>query len=132
MPARGARHDEKLMLAVLVAALVQSPAAVAAYIGTISGQTGYTVEISAGASVTTSVTFLSVVRGRLEVDDVMTVNGNLPPIPITISRSAERGILLMDTQGGSALIRINGGVLQEFSANPDVRIVFDVTDRQGK
>ena len=118
---------KKVMLAVLVVAFVQSPAAEAEYLGTISDQTGYTFEISASASVTTSVTFLSVVRGRLEVDDVMTVNGNLPPIPITISRSAERGILLIETRDGSALIRINGGVLQEFSANPDVRIVFDVT-----
>ncbi len=63
---------KKVILAVLVVAFVVSTAAEAAYIGTISRQGGYTIEIVAGANVTTSVTFLSVVRGRLEVDDVMT------------------------------------------------------------
>jgi hypothetical protein len=127
-PRRKHAMMKKVMLAVLVAAFVQSPAAEAAYAGTISRQTGYTFEIVTGGSVTTTVTFLSVVRGRLEVDDVITDNGSLPPIPIAISRSAERGILLIDTRGGSALIRINDGIPREFNADPEVRIVFDITD----
>jgi hypothetical protein len=105
---------KKVMLAVLVVPFVQSPASEAAYASTISRQAGYTLEIVASAGVTTSVTFLSVVRGRLEVDNVVTRSGNLEPMLITISRSAERGILLVDTQGGSALIRINGDIHRNF------------------
>jgi hypothetical protein len=118
---------KKMMLALVVLALVRPPIAEAAYIGTISRQTGYTFEIAAASTVTTSVTFQSVVRGRLEVDNMITVTGNLPQIHVAISRAAERGILLIDTQGGVALIRING-VSQEIGANPEARAVFDITD----
>lgn len=85
--------------------------------------------ISANNSVTTSVTFLSVDTGRLIVDGVMTVTGSLLRVNITISKSAERGILMVDTQGGSALFTITdeGGLPQEVQANPEVRVVFDIT-----
>jgi hypothetical protein len=119
---------KKVFLGLLLAAFVRPPVAEAAYLGTINRQGGYTFEMTTGASVTWSATFLSVVRGRLEVTNMISGNGNLPPITVPISRSAERGIVLVDTLGGSALVRINdGGSLSEFSANPDIRIVFDLT-----
>jgi hypothetical protein len=119
---------KRVMLALLVVAFVNSPAARAEYIGTISSQAGYTLEVVASASVNVSITILSVVRGRIEVDDVFTSNGNVPPFHIAISRSAERGILLIDTQNGLATIRITGnGGLHEVTANLEARIVFDIT-----
>ena len=59
-------------------------------------------------------------------DDMITVRGNLLPRQIAISRQAERIILLVDTRGGSALIRVNGGVFQEVFADPEARVVADV------
>ena len=118
---------KKMMIVVVVIACMQPPTAEAAYLGAVSRQTGYTFEVAAVSTVTTSVTFLSVVRGRLEVDSTITVAGNFPTSRIAISRSAERVILLADTQGGIALVRING-VAGEVGVNPEARIVFDVTD----
>jgi hypothetical protein len=117
---------KKLMLALITAAFLHSPAAKAAYIGTFTAGSFYSLEISALSNVTTAVTFMSVVRGRLQIDDVITVNGNLPPTSIPVPAHADRVILLADTRGGSALIRVNGGVPQEVSANPEARIVADV------
>ena len=52
--------------------------------------------------------------------------GNLLPRQIAISRQAERIILLVDARGGSALIRVNGGVFQEVFADPEARVVADI------
>jgi hypothetical protein len=117
---------KKLMFALVIAALLHVPTAKAAYIGTFTADSFYSFEVSTGINQEWAVTFMSVVRGRLQVDDIITGNGNLPPRNIPVPARADRVILLVDTRGGSALIRVNGGVLQEFSANPEVRLVADV------
>jgi hypothetical protein len=118
---------KRLTLALLFAALVHATVADAEYLGTVNRQTGYTLEIVAPPEVTLSVNFLSVVRGRLEVDNMITVRGSSPPVQVTISKSAERIILEGDTEGGGALIRIvNAGTVQEVSVNPEARVVYDV------
>jgi hypothetical protein len=61
-------------------------------------------------------------------DDMITVRGNQPPRQIAISRQAERIILLVDPRGGSALIRVNGGVFQEVFPDPEARVVADIVD----
>ena len=83
-----------------------------------------------GANVSWSVTFLSVVRGKLVVDNVITGNGGTARMAVTVSRTAERLILLLDTRGGSAALRMFvGGNQVEIIAdeNSDSRAVFDVT-----
>lgn len=117
---------KKLMFALVTAALLHVPSAKAAYIGTLTAGSSYSFEIATGGGVQTVVTFMSVVRGRLQIDDVITVIGSLPPTNIPVPAHAERVILLADTRGGSALIRVNGGVPQEVSANPEARVVADV------
>jgi hypothetical protein len=117
---------KKLIFALIIASLLQVPTAKAVYIGTFTAGSFYSLEISAVGNVTTAVTFMSVVRGRLQIDDVITVNGNLPPTSIPVPAHADRVILLADTNQYSALIRVNGGVPQEVSANPEARIVADV------
>ena len=118
---------KKLMFTLVIAALVHSPVAKAAYIGTFTAGSFYTFEIGTGASVEWAVTFMSVVRGRLQIDNVISGNGNFPPINIPVPARAERVVLLVDTRNGSALIRIiSGGVLQELGADPEARVVADV------
>jgi hypothetical protein len=118
---------KKLMFALVTAALLHVPSAKAAYIGTFTAGSSYSLEISAVSNVTTAVTFMSVVRGRLQIDDVITVNGNFPPTNIPVPAHADRVILLVDTNQYSALIRIiSGGIPQEVSANPEARVVADV------
>src|SRR5262245_16830865 len=64
---------------------------------------------------------------ELQVDHMITDNGSSPLTTIPVPVRAERVILLMDTRGGSALIRVvSGGVPQEFNADPEVRLVADV------
>jgi hypothetical protein len=116
---------KKLMFVLVTAALLHVPSAKAVYIGTFTAGSFYSLEISAVGNVTTAVTFMSVVRGRLQID-VITVNGNLPPTNIPVPAHADRVILLADTNQYSALIRVNGGVPQEVSANPEARVVADV------
>jgi len=117
---------KKLIFALVIAALLHVPTAKAEYLGTLTAGSSYSFEISAGINVETAVTFMSVVRGRLQVHNIITQNGNLPPTTISLPAHAERVLLLVDTRGGSALIRINGGIPQEFSANPEARVVADV------
>jgi hypothetical protein len=117
---------KNLMFALITVVLLHGSGARAEYIGTFTAGSFYTFEISTGLNVETAVTFMSVARGRLQVDNVITASGNMPPTNIPVPARAERVILLIDTRGGSALIRVNGGVLQEFSANPEIRLVADV------
>ncbi len=117
---------KKLMFALVTAALLQVPTAKAAYIGTLTAGTSYAFEVVSLANVETAITFMSVVRGRLQIDNIITVNGSLPPTTIQVPAHADRVILLADTRGGNALIRVNGGVPQEVSANPEARVVADV------
>jgi hypothetical protein len=117
---------KKLMFALVTAALLLVPSAKAVYIGTFTGGSSYLFEIATGSSVTTAVTFMSVVRGRLQIDDVITVDGSTQPTNIPVPAHAERVMLLVDTRGGSALIRVNGGIQQEVSANPEARVIADV------
>jgi hypothetical protein len=70
---------------------------------------------------------MSVVRGRLQVDNVITVSGSLSPTNVPVPAHADRIILLADTRGGSSIIRvINGGVPQEVQAYPEARLIADV------
>jgi len=117
---------KKLMFALVIAAFLHVPTAKAAYIGTFTAGSFYSFEIAAVAVVEWTVTFTSVVRGRLQVDNVITGNGNLPVTNIPVPAHVDRVILLVDTRGGSALIRVNGGVPQEVVANPEARVVADV------
>jgi hypothetical protein len=118
---------KKLMLALVTAALLHVPTAQAAYIGTFTAGGSYTVEVVTGASVEWAVTFMSVVRGRLQIDNVISGNGSFPPLNIPVPAHADRAMLLIDTRNGSALIRVvSGDVPQEFSANPEIRLVADV------
>jgi hypothetical protein len=117
---------KKLMFTLAIVTLLYGPTARAEYIGTFTAGSFYTFEVSTLANVEWTVTFTSVVRGRLQVDNVITGNGNLPVTNIPVPAHADRVILLVDTRGGSAQIRLNGGVLQEFTANPEARIVADV------
>jgi len=120
----------KVILGLLVATLARPPIAEAAYLGTVSSQDGYQFEMVTGANVSWSVTFLSVVRGKLVVDNVITGNGGTARMAVTVSRTAERLILLLDTRGGSAALRMFvGGNQVEIIAdeNSDSRAVFDVT-----
>jgi hypothetical protein len=116
---------KKLIFAVITAALLHVPTAKAAYIGTFTGNS-YLFEVVAPSGVETAVTFMSVVRGRLQVDNIITFNGNLPTTMIPLPTRADRIILLIDTRGGLALIRVNGGVPQEVGADPEARVVADV------
>jgi hypothetical protein len=120
------RLMKKLMFALVIAALLHVPSTRAAYIGTFTAGSFYSFEIVATGGVTTAVTFMSVVRGRVQVDNMVTVSGNLAPANIQVPAHAERVILLIDTRGGSADIRINGGVPQEFLPTSEVRLVADV------
>jgi hypothetical protein len=117
---------KKLIFALIAAALLHSPPAKAAYVGTfISGS--YSFEIITTSSVETAVTFMSVVRGRLQIDDIIAVSGSLSARSISVPAHAERLILLIDTRNGSALVRIiSDGVPQEIQANPEARLVADV------
>jgi hypothetical protein len=117
---------KKLIFPLVTAALLHVPSAKGAYIGTFTAGSSYSFEVVAGAGVETAVTFMSVVRGRLQIDDVITVNGSLQPTNIPVPAHAERVVLLVDTRGGSALIIVNGGVLQGVSANPEARVIADV------
>ena len=117
---------KKLMFALVIAAFLHVPTAKAVYIGTFTAGSFYSFEVATSASVEWAVTFMSVVRGRLQVDNTITGNGNFPPINVSVSAHADRIILLVDTRGGSALIRVNGGVPQEVFANPEARVVADV------
>jgi len=117
---------KKLMLALVTAALLHAPIAEAAYIGTLTAGSSYSFEIVTGGGVVTAVTFMSVVRGRLQIDNVITVTGSTLPTNIPVPAHADRVILLADTRGGGSLIRVNGGLLQEVSANPEARLVADV------
>jgi hypothetical protein len=128
---------------VLIAALALDPIrAEAAYLGSVT-QSGYWIELVAGAGDTTSITFMSVVRGRLEIDDMWTVTGNVPPVHRAISRAAERIILQIDTKSstpnqlGFALIAIDTGsgatcfgggspTCREYVATDEARAVMDV------
>jgi hypothetical protein len=123
---KGDTTMKKLMFALVTAALVHGPVTKAAYIGTFTAGSFYSFEAVAPSGVETAVTFMSVVRGRLQVDNMITFNGNLPPTNIPVPIRAERLVLLIDTRGGSVLIRVNGGVPQEVSANPEARVVADV------
>jgi hypothetical protein len=117
---------KKLMLALVLATLLHGPSVKAVYIGTFTAGSFYSFDVVATSLVETAVSFLSVERGRLQVEDTITVNGNLPSRQIPISRQAERIILLIDTRGSPAVIRVNGGVPQEISADPEARVVADV------
>jgi nucleoid-associated protein YgaU len=117
---------KKLMFALVTAALLHVPIAKGAYIGTFTAGSFYSLEISAVANITTAVTFMSVVRSRLQIDNIITVNGSTQPTNIPVPAHADRVILLIDTRSGSALIRVNGGVPQEVAANPEARVVADV------
>ena len=118
---------KKLMLTLLIAASLHGPTAKAAYVGTFTAGSSYSFEIVANSGVEWAVTFTSVVRGRLQVDDMMTGNGNLPLTNIPVPARAERVILLIDTRGGLALIRIiSEGVPREVGADPEVRVIADV------
>jgi hypothetical protein len=117
---------KKLMFALIIASLVHLPIAKGAYIGTFTAGSFYSFEIATGGGVETAVTFMSVVRGRLQIDNIITVNGSTQPTNIPVPAHANRVILLVDARGGSTLIRVNGGVPQEVSANPEARVVADV------
>ena len=78
---------KKRNLAFLIGIFFLSPVAEATYLGTTNGQDG----VVAGGSVNWSVTFPSVDRGRLEVDNMIAGNGNLPPFTVSPSRSPVRG-----------------------------------------
>jgi hypothetical protein len=120
---------EKVIFALVTAVLLHSPMAKAEYIGTFTAGSFYSFEIAAGGSDEWAVTFMSVVRGRLQVDNMIAGNGNLPPTNIHVPAHADRVILLVDTNEypHSVLIRvISGGVFQEVLAQQHARLVADV------
>jgi hypothetical protein len=117
---------KKLMFAIAVAALLYIPTAKAVYIGTFTAGSSYSVDVVATSAVETAVTFMSVVRGRLQFDNMITSNGNFPPINIAVPAHADRVILLIDTRGGSALTTIDAGNPQEVSADPEARAIADL------
>ena len=118
---------KKLMFTLVIAALLHGATAKAAYIGTLTAGGSYSFEVVATGSVEWAVTFMSVVRGRLQIDNVISGPGNFPPVNIPIPACAERVILQFDTRNGSASIRIiSGGVFQEVFANPEARVVAEV------
>jgi hypothetical protein len=117
---------KKLIFALIIAALLHVPSIKGAYIGTFTAGSFYSFEIVATGGVTTAVAFMSVVRGRLQIDNIVTVNGSLVPANVPVPAHAERIILLADTRGGGAQIRVNGGVPQEVTAAPEARLVADV------
>jgi hypothetical protein len=116
----------KLIFALVTAALLHCPIAKAAYVGTFTAGSSYSFEILAGGGVETAVTFMSAARGRLQVDNMITAVGNLPPTNIPVPSRADLVVLLIDTRGGSSIIIVNGGVPQEVVANPEARVVADV------
>jgi hypothetical protein len=117
---------QKFMFALITAAFLHVPTAKAEYIGTFTAGSFYSFEIVSSGSVEWAVTFMSVVRGRLQIDNLISGNGNFPVTNIAVPARADRVILLVDTRGGSAIIRVNGGVPQEISADPEARAVADV------
>ena len=97
------------------------------YIGNIAQAGGYTLEVAANNSVTTSLTWIYIRKDRVSEVESLTQVGNLSATQKTVATNVARVVLVAATQGGSALIRINGGTPQEVQANPDANIVFDVT-----
>jgi hypothetical protein len=97
------------------------------YISSVTQAGGYTLEVVATSNVTTSLTWFYIRKDRVSEVETLTQAGNLPLTSKTIATNVARIVLIAATQGGSALIRINGGVFQEVGANPDATIVFDVT-----
>jgi hypothetical protein len=125
-PKKGITIMKKLMFALITAVLLHAPSAKAAYVGTFTANSFYSFEIIAGGSVEWAVTFTSIVRGRLQVDNFIAGSGNFPVTNIPVPIRADRVLLLIDTRNGSAQIRVNGGVLQEVIADPEARLVADV------
>jgi len=97
------------------------------YIGTVPQANGYTLEVVATSSVTTSLTWVYIRKDRVSEVESLTQAGSLSATQKTVATNVARVVLVAATQGGSALIRINGGTPQEVQANPDANIVFDVT-----
>src|SRR5262249_50268749 len=97
------------------------------YIGSITQTGGYKIGVVAASTVTTSLTWFYIRKDRVSEVESLTQIGNLPPTSKTIATNVARIVLIVATQGGSALILIDGGNPQEVGANPDANIVFDVT-----
>jgi len=97
------------------------------YIGSVTQIGGYKIGVVAPADVTTSLTWFYIRKDRVSEVESLTHSGALPPISKTIATNVARIVLIVATQGGGALITIDGGNPQEVSANPDANIVFDVT-----
>jgi len=95
------------------------------YIGTVTQANGYTLEVAAASTVTTSLTWLYIRKDRVSEVESVVQSGNLALQQRALASNVARVVLIAATQGGSALIRING-VQNEVGANPDANIVFDV------
>ena len=95
------------------------------YIGTIAQAGGYTLEVAAASTVTTSLTWFYIRKDRVSEVESIVQSGNLALQQRTLNTNVARVVIVAATQGGSALIRING-VQNEVGANPDANIVFDV------
>ena len=128
----------KLLLVLVLAVLLHVQTAEAVYLGEFTVSDGYTLEVVTQSRV--SLTIQAVIRGRLEVVDLLRFDGTTTPPPaivMTIPARADRVILSADvlqpgTTSGSALIRlISGGDRFEVSlggtSSPlHEELVFDV------
>jgi hypothetical protein len=54
------------------------------------------------------------------LDVISQING------VTLRAQSSELSTIVDTRGGSALIRVNGGVFQEVFADPEARVVADI------
>jgi hypothetical protein len=88
---------KKLLLALLIAAVLNIPAAEAILVPIPGGglQSGYTIRISVDTD--TAVMLQAIIRSRLELEDILTVSsGASVDLSVTIPSRTSRVILVLD------------------------------------
>ena len=114
-------------LAVVVATIVAARPAEATYVGTLEQASPYTLEVTTVTEI--AITILVVTsRGRLDVEDTLTLNAGSGVQTRTIPRNAVRIIFKADgLQGTSGAVKIRqGNTLYEVPIAPHDDVVADV------
>jgi len=117
---------QKLMLAVLIAAMVHIPTAEASYIGSLNSDFPYTLEVTTTSRV--AVTILFVVKGRLDVEEILVFDSTSPALTRTIPPRVDRIIFMADASpNGNGVVKISQGTTTRFEVpvNPHDAIVVD-------
>jgi hypothetical protein len=129
---------KKLALALLIGILVNTPPAEAVLIlSSLQAGVSYTFRVGDGAG-GTAVMLQAVVRGRLELEETLTVpSGSSVDVVSPIPSRASRVILVLDAvlPGGQVTVTVldqNGGTVippitfNDFTDHPHIELVYDV------